>query len=53
MWKEIKEQYAYVWWWLLENGIVVSTIIVNAFLATIFAVVMSALYFFVRWYSKH
>jgi len=51
--KELKEQYAYVWWWLLENGIFIATIIVNFFLAAIFAIAMGLLYFFLRWYSKH
>jgi hypothetical protein len=51
--KELKEQYAYLWWWLLDKGTVIAWSIVNFFLATIVAIVLAALYFFLKWYSKH
>jgi hypothetical protein len=51
--KELKEQYAYVWWWLLENGIIIATIVVNFLSAIIFAIVMGILYFFLKWFGKH
>jgi len=51
--KEIEEQYAYVWWWLLNQGLIVSTILVNSFLFAIFTVAMAMLYFFMKWISRH
>ena len=51
--KELKEQYAYLWWWLLENGIFVATILVNFVLATIFAIAMAALIFYLKWFGRH
>jgi hypothetical protein len=53
MWKEIKEQYAYLWWWLLDNGLFVATIIVNFFMLAIFTVSMTVFYFALKWFSKH
>lgn len=51
--KDIKEQYTYLWWWLLENGLFIATLLVNTFLISVFLFTMSLLYMFVRWYSKH
>jgi len=51
--KEIKEQYNYLWWWMLEQGIIVSTILVNSFLFMIFAVGMGILMLFLKWYTRH
>ena len=51
--KEIKEQYMYLWWWLLSQGIVVATIFVEFFLISIFAVTMTVFYFLMKWLSKH
>jgi hypothetical protein len=51
--KELEEQYAYLWWWLLNQGLVVATIIVNVFIASVFAMCMVALVFFIKWFSRH
>jgi hypothetical protein len=50
--KEIKEQYAYLWWWMLSQGTVLAAVIVNLFSATLFAIMMAILHFFVKWYDK-
>jgi hypothetical protein len=51
--KEIKEQYDYLWWWLLEQGTLVSMLIVNSFFFMLFAVSLGILYVFLKWYAKH
>jgi hypothetical protein len=51
--KELKEQYAYLWWWLLSQGIFISTILVNTFMLFIFVFAMTAFYFVMRWLKGH
>jgi len=51
--KEIKEQYAYLWWWMLNQGIFISTILVNTFMFAIFTVSMACLYFLMKWLKGH
>jgi len=51
--KEIKEQYAYLWWWMLNQGIVISTLLVNSFLFVIWVVVMAIFYFVMRHLKGH
>jgi hypothetical protein len=48
-----KEEYHTLWNWLLDKGILIASIIVNFFLATIFAIAMVGLYFLIKWWSKH
>ena len=50
--KNLKEQYAYLWWWFLDKGLFISTIIINLFAASIFSIAMVILHFFVKWYDK-
>lgn len=51
--KELGEQYDYTWWWLLEQGMLISCLIVNTFFATIYVVAMAIIIFVLRWYNKH
>lgn len=51
--KEIKEQYAYLWWWLLNQGIIISALLVNSFLFTIWIAVMCVFYFVMKWLRGH
>jgi hypothetical protein len=51
--KEIREQYAWLWWWLLDQGLFISTILVNVFMLAIFLVAMTAFYFIMRWLKGH
>lgn len=51
--KELQEQYDYLWWWLLNQGIVLSTIFVNTFMLIIFSIVMTAFYFLMKWLKGH
>jgi hypothetical protein len=51
--KELGEQYDYTWWWLLEQGMIFSAIIVNALFLTIFTIVMGFLILFLKWMGKN
>lgn len=53
LFKEIEEQYAYLWWWLLNQGLFVATIFVNTFMIVIFTICMFVLVFFIRWFGRH
>jgi hypothetical protein len=49
---KLKDQYNYLWWWMLEQGIFISAVLVNLFSASIFAIAMAILHIFVKWYDK-
>lgn len=49
----LKEQYKTLWNWLLAKGLFIAAVIINFFLATIFAIMMVALYYFTKWWDKH
>jgi hypothetical protein len=51
--KELKEQYAYVWWWLLNQGTFVATLIVNTFLFLVWLFFMVIFYFVMKWLKGH
>ena len=51
--KEIKEQYAYLWWWFLEQGIFLSALIINSFLFVVWLMAMGVFVFLMRWLSRH
>lgn len=51
--KEIKEQYAYLWWWLLNQGIPIAGVLVLLFLGGIFIMCMVAFAFFLKWLDMH
>jgi hypothetical protein len=51
--KELKEQYAYLWWWLLNQGVFVASFIVNSFLFVIWFAIMLIFYFVMKWLRGH
>jgi hypothetical protein len=51
--KEIKEQYVYLWWWMLEQGIIISALLVNSFLFAIWVAIMTCFYFVMKWLKGH
>lgn len=53
LFKEIEEQYVYLWWWLLEQGLIIATLLVGSFMIVIFTICMSIIYLFLKWYAKH
>jgi hypothetical protein len=51
--REIEEQYVWLWWWLLDQGMIIATILVNTFFISIFALVMALLVLFLKFYGRH
>jgi hypothetical protein len=51
--KELGEQYNYVWWWLLDQGILIATFLVNVFLFGMFAITMVILLIALKYFGKH
>lgn len=49
----LKREYYTLWNWLLNKGLLIATIIVNFVTATIFAIAMVILHYFMKWWDKH
>ena len=49
----LREEYNTLWNWLLDRGTILATFIINFFLATIVALVLVTLHFYLKLWGKY